>query len=303
MVKVSIIVPIYNVELFIARCAVSLFEQTYDNIEYIFVNDNTKDKSVDELEKVVEKYFNRKDKIKILKHEKNEGVGKARLTGLLASNGEYVWFVDSDDWVEKNALELCKNSLESGVDLIMMNYIAEFENNSKQIDLPSMNVDNILKNELSPSLWKYIIKRDLLINNNILPIEGINYAEDFLFTAEMALVVKTHFHVCNYLYHYNCYNSHSCMQNINTECLEHGARSAIKVYDFYKSKSQVVIHRRGILFMLCKRYFALYYREPDNSLLVELKERIHECDRFWYVYLQFMPFFSNLLMRIYRHFV
>ena len=72
--KVSILVPVYGVEKYIERCARSLFEQTYDNIEYIFVDDCTKDRSIEILQKVLEDYPNRKNQVKILHHEKNTSV-------------------------------------------------------------------------------------------------------------------------------------------------------------------------------------------------------------------------------------
>ena len=80
--KVSIIIPIYGVELFIERCAISLFEQTLDDIEYIFVDDCTMDKSVQILQGIIAKYPQRKDNVFIIRHEKNKGLASARKTGL-----------------------------------------------------------------------------------------------------------------------------------------------------------------------------------------------------------------------------
>ncbi len=99
--KVSIIVPIYNVEKYIERCAVSLFEQDFEDIEYIFVNDCTPDNSVEILEKVIEKYPNRKSHLKIVHHKENKGLGSARNTGLEQATGNYILHIDSDDWCEK----------------------------------------------------------------------------------------------------------------------------------------------------------------------------------------------------------
>lgn len=101
--KVSIIVPIYGVEKYIERCARSLFEQSFKDIEYIFVNDCTTDASMSILASVIRDYpgYN----IHIINKKTNEGLPQARKTGVIASTGEYIMHVDSDDWLEPKAIE------------------------------------------------------------------------------------------------------------------------------------------------------------------------------------------------------
>ena len=86
---VSIIVPLYNVEKYIERCAISLFEQSYPNIEYVFVNDCTPDKSINVLGRVVGRYPNRSSQTKIINHDRNRGVAVSRNTGLDHCTGEF----------------------------------------------------------------------------------------------------------------------------------------------------------------------------------------------------------------------
>ena len=86
--KVSIIVPIYKVEEYIERCAQSLFEQTFQDIEYIFVNDATPDNSVGKLLSVISRYENRIDRVKIINHDVNKGLSSARKTGLFRASGD-----------------------------------------------------------------------------------------------------------------------------------------------------------------------------------------------------------------------
>ena len=104
---VSICIPIYGVEKYIERCAISLFEQTYQNIEYIFVDDCTPDKSVEILKSVIERYPNRKPYVRIIKHKKNRGLGSARNTAVDAAKGEFLMHVDSDDWIDNDCVRLC----------------------------------------------------------------------------------------------------------------------------------------------------------------------------------------------------
>ena len=89
--RVSVCIPVYGVEKYIERCARSLFEQTMtDGIEFIFVNDCTKDNSIEILEKVLEEYPHRKEQVKIIHHEKNRGLVAARNTGLEHATGDYI---------------------------------------------------------------------------------------------------------------------------------------------------------------------------------------------------------------------
>ena len=100
MPKVSVVIPVYGVEKYIERCARSLFEQTLDDIEYIFVNDCTKDRSIDILNEVINDYPARKQQIRIVHHKENKGLPFARQSGWQVATGEYVANCDSDDWVD-----------------------------------------------------------------------------------------------------------------------------------------------------------------------------------------------------------
>lgn len=102
MVKVSVIVPIYNVEKYIEDCAKSLFQQTLNDIEYIFVNDCTPDKSIKILKEVLDAYPERKNQVKIVNLEVNSGQAAARKRGVSEATGDFIIFCDGDDWVDKN---------------------------------------------------------------------------------------------------------------------------------------------------------------------------------------------------------
>jgi glycosyltransferase involved in cell wall biosynthesis len=102
MPKVSVIIPIYGVEKYIERCARSLFEQTLDDMEFIFVDDCTTDNSISVLKSVVEKYPNRTSQVRLLHHNVNKGLSHARETGINSATGEYIAHCDSDDWVDRD---------------------------------------------------------------------------------------------------------------------------------------------------------------------------------------------------------
>ena len=100
MVRVSVVVPIYNVSQYIERCVRSLFEQTLQDIEYIFVNDCTPDASIAILEKLMEEYPARKKQSQVIHHEKNQGLACSRIDGVKVATGKYIIHCDSDDWVD-----------------------------------------------------------------------------------------------------------------------------------------------------------------------------------------------------------
>src|SRR5690606_21099984 len=101
MALISVIIPIYNVEDYLEKCLESLLSQTYSDLEIICVNDGSTDKSA----LIVEKYKNLDERIVLIEKE-NSGAGETRNQGVRFATGEYVWFVDGDDWVDKTACEL-----------------------------------------------------------------------------------------------------------------------------------------------------------------------------------------------------
>ncbi|MBR1792919.1 MAG: glycosyltransferase family 2 protein, partial [Bacteroidales bacterium] len=97
---VSVIVPVYNVEKYIGRCAESLMKQTLQNMEFIFVDDCSPDESIEVLNQVIQRYPNRAHQVKIVRHDRNQGFPFARSSGIKPAEGEYVAHCDSDDWVD-----------------------------------------------------------------------------------------------------------------------------------------------------------------------------------------------------------
>lgn len=120
--KVSFIVAVYNVADYIEQCARSLFEQTLEDIEIVFVNDCSPDDSEEIIRRTLEEYPHRKGQVKILTHEKNEQIMATRKDGLSASTGEYVHFIDGDDYVEPQTAELMYGkAVETDADVVVCN--------------------------------------------------------------------------------------------------------------------------------------------------------------------------------------
>lgn len=166
MPKVSVIIPIYGVEKYIERCSRSLFEQTIDDIEYIFIDDCTNDNSISILHDVIKDYPERKNQIIIIYHEVNKGLPQARKTGLLHANGEYIAHCDSDDWVDCDYYQKMyeKGKIENA-DLVISDFYRTdgLEYKRKCRGVHSLNAKMLLMNLLYQkdpwSVWNKIFKR------------------------------------------------------------------------------------------------------------------------------------------------
>ena len=140
---VSIIIPIYNVQQYIERCAKSLFNQSYPNCEFIFINDCTPDNSIEILIQTIQNFPTIKDKIQIINKNQNEGLPQARKTGLDIAQGEYIIHVDSDDWVEKDYVELLvQTAINNNADLVWAGYMKDFPNDMKYQPNKPSNLNN-----------------------------------------------------------------------------------------------------------------------------------------------------------------
>lgn len=181
---VSVIVPIYGVEKYIERCARSIFEQAYENLEIIFVNDCTPDNSIEILNNVIEEYPNRKSQTRIINHEHNKGLAGARLTGLNASTGYYIQNIDSDDYLDQNMIdEMVALAEKESADITICDFMYIYPNLTKHLHVnPSLNphvlLQQVLTGEVHSSVCNKLIKRSLYFNNDIFPIEGLNMRED-----------------------------------------------------------------------------------------------------------------------------
>lgn len=223
--KVSILVPVYNVEPFIERCAHSLFQQTYENVEFIFVNDCTPDQSIVVLKKIIEQYPDRKDQITILDHSVNKGIGTTRNSLLNAALGDYVMWVDSDDFISKDAVEVLVLKIEeSGADIITSDsyFFYKGENNtvifSQQFPEDSQHyIESIACHQARAALWGTLSKRNLWVENKINILESSTFAEDYFATVQLFYFSKKNQVVHFPFYYYNQINTNSYTTGYKSE--------------------------------------------------------------------------------------
>lgn len=220
MPKVSVIVPIYNVEKYIERCAISLFEQTLDDIEYIFVNDCTPDNSIYILESVIQKYPKRIDQIKIIQMDKNSGQALARNTGFANATGDFVIHCDSDDWIEANMYkELYTKAINSKADIVVCDFFHETNYGAEIEHYESIyNPFECLEYSKRPvwwTLWNRLVRRDLIDNSGISFVPEINYFEDMCYMMRLYYYATKIEYIDIPLYHYNRTNEASTLITYN----------------------------------------------------------------------------------------
>ena len=214
-IKVSVIVPVYNVEKFIDKCLNSLVKQSLKEIEIIVVNDGTKDNSQKIIDKYVKKY---PDKIKSYIKE-NGGQGSARNYGLKKATGEYIGYVDSDDFVEKDMYKkLYNKAKENNYDIVVCgNYNVSEDYQNKNIDAFINNYNTDLENIFfgKMAVWNKIYKRDILIKNKLEFKEKVWY-EDLAFTLKAIMNSNTFAFIDEPLYDY-LIREGSTMNNSNVQ--------------------------------------------------------------------------------------
>ena len=218
--KISVIVPVYNVEEFLEQCLESIVTQTYIDLEIILVNDGSTDQS----SKICDDFVKRDPRVKLI-HQINGGVSSARNIGIKVATGEYITFVDSDDWLEKEMYQkmMYAVKIQNESEVIMCDFINEKYDCQEKITAnirDGFYVKQDIVKELYPTLLVTedlgrlpivsacicIFKKELFLNNKIAFDVDLRYVEDYLFMATIMLYTNSFYYLKDYYgYHYRQY--------------------------------------------------------------------------------------------------
>lgn len=208
MSKISVIIPIYNVEKYLEKCLKSVINQTYKDLEIICVDDCSPDNS----NKIVQEYLKKDSRIKLIKREKNGGLSAARNSGLKITTGEYIYFLDSDDWIDLDYLEKMVSAIkENNVDVVLNTKIVKEEERKQNVQfLPNLcpqSLENKFLNtqdcvwKLVWNVWAYLWKKSALDKIDAKFPEGyIN--EDMYFQSIVLSSLDKIYVIRNSSYHY-----------------------------------------------------------------------------------------------------
>ncbi len=258
MSKVSVIIPVYGVEKYIERCARSLFEQTLDDIEYLFIDDCTPDNSIGVLKSVLEKYPHRKSQVIIHRMEKNSGQAAVREWGMRNAIGEFVTHCDSDDWVKKDMYrQMYDKAIQDNADCVICDYaisdginVLNTFNGCDSIEKNDF-IQKLLARKKAWSLCNKLFRRSLL--------DKINYpkgdmGEDMVITFQCLLNANTISYLPSSFYYY--------FQNPLS--VTHTPNEEKKMKNFYQNKENLdlliaIFKEKGLFQQYEKEFISLKY--------------------------------------------
>ena len=277
MDKISIIVPIYNIDKYLDKCLSSIINQTYEELEIILVDDGSTDKSA----LICDEYMKKDNRIIVL-HKKNEGLVKARKDGLKASTGQYILYIDGDDWIELNMIKrLYETTVNERVDVVMCGRYEDAGNTcravchgipkgrySKEKLMKYVYPNMIVKNKffewgLFPGVWDKLFKRETLVSFQNQVNDKITMGEDALCTYPYLLNANSIYILDECLYHYRQtptsmvhQQGDSAKERERFRLLYHEGNRLFKKYaDIYDLREQ---WKEYVLFLMLPRADILY---------------------------------------------
>lgn len=296
MCDISIVIPIYNVEKYLRKCLDSVYSLNLDNKEVVLVNDGSTDTSINILNEFKNKYPNETKLIT----QKNQGLSEARNIGIKNSNGKYILFIDSDDFIIPTETEEFINfGLDKKVDILIGNY-REYYNENYIVQKSFYNLDKNLEKEgmffiengvknkcFRFAVWKNIYRKNFLLENNLFFKKGLLH-EDSLFTPEAFFCAKKVRCFNKKFYFYRKNNLESITQTVNKKNYEHMLYTIIKLLEFKKSNNiEDNYFNRIVLGIYINVLRGGYINKEVYNNIVDLKFNFREKLKLLYViYLQ-----------------
>lgn len=278
--KISVIVATYNVEQYIERCMNSVINQTQNEFELIVVNDGSTDNTLKVINSIA-----KHDKRIIVINQQNRGVMCARNEGVKIATGEYILFVDGDDWIKNNTIEILYKSLEENrTDIVLFNVFWQFDNgNIKYVNSFDKNyieasndyIDMLLLGKISENIWNKLIKRELLLNLNLK--NDLIYGEDLVTVLKLLINKPRISYIEDNLYYYyqrstsitkvldeRVFNLEKSISTTKEMLCENG------IYEKYKKQYEYLCYRT---IFLPKIVFNIEFNNIHKVLYYNFKDR------------------------------
>lgn len=210
-IKVSVIVPVYNTEHYIEQCLKSILNQTFKDIELIIIDDNSTDNSYHIIKKLIQGNSN----IKYIQNKENKGVSYVRNKAVMEATGDYILFVDSDDYLDKNMIETMYNEVSNNdLDMAICGYFIDYEDGNTQNRIINLDENHIYsgydilrellhhKNGVTGHSWNKILKTSIIKDNDIKYPEHMKIYEDIAFFSKLLPYCKKVKNIKKMFYHY-----------------------------------------------------------------------------------------------------
>ena len=266
MMKVSIIVPVYNVEKYLEKCLKSLVNQTLKDIEIIIVNDGTKDNS----QKIIDKYVKKYPKLVKSYIKENGGQSSARNLGMKKAKGKYIGFVDSDDYIEKDMFEkLYNKAVENDYDVTICNLNMVYEDTKEKVPffvgykkdlLTQVDLKNYMVN-IYPVVWNKIYKSSLLKDNKFKFKEGV-WFEDVEFLFKIVPFINNVGYVNDCCYNY--VQRAGSVTNTFDKRLYHYIENLNDIIEFYKEKKFYNEYKKELEYIYVRYLYATFVKRAAN---------------------------------------
>jgi len=302
MPKVSVIVPVYGVEKYIERCARSLFEQTLDDIEYIFVDDCTQDRSIDILKALIEEYRLRFAEmnytVRIERMPTNSGQAAVRRHGIQLATGDYIIHCDSDDWVDRDMYrQMYEKAVEDGADMVVCDYYTHDGDKQlaaypggKNSDRVSFLKDILFQN-ISCAVWNKMVKREQYSYLQFYPTG--NMGEDMVLIIQLAYHCKVISYVKSYLYYYYS-NPNSITRQVSSSAVITKFRQFLDNYylieTYISEKDELYALRRGMNWL----------RYSTKSMLYSADKTIRNSRKGHFPFVEYQVFFYPEVSKVRR---
>lgn len=250
MIKFSIILPIYNTEKYVDKCITSVISQTYKEWELIIINDGSTDRSFE----IAKKYEGEDSRIKVYSQE-NQGVSSARNLGMKYAKGKYIMFLDSDDWYERNLLEIVS---QYDYDFLCFGFYKRFLDKSIKMCDDSINLNNLnstieqihTNHYIEGFLPLKVYSKEIIKKNNLIFDKNIHYCEDLMFVDEYISHCESFKYIPIPLYNYRMRKSSASFNFLNKKNI-----SILEAYKFFINKYS----ENKIVFNYNRYKYLLYY--------------------------------------------
>lgn len=329
MIKLSIIIPVYKVEKYIEKCLKSIIEQEKEDfeIECILIDDCSPDNSVSIANKVINEYHGNNISFLIIRHDENKGISVARNTGIRAAKGDYILFVDSDDYIPKDSYSyLVKYAIQyPEVDVFESNAFDKKKATQINPYLPSSvsiyeDKEQIYAKfvdfQFSVYVWNKMIKRSVILNHNLFFRSGIIH-EDILWNYKLFSSINSVLLLprVTYIYEYNP----SSITNTTIERVEEDVKSHLficnEIFEMppqtHNKKNNLFVEYHMFIYTFLLRAIELSYRYPisnelSQSLNIAKKRMLSECTEDYrllltlFVLIMYKPFSLQLRIPLFR---
>lgn len=244
MPKVSVVVPVFKAENYIEKCANSLLNQTLDDIEYIFIDDCSPDRSIELLQAIVSQYPTRSGYVRIERMPKNSRQAAVRKYGMQLATGDYVIHCDSDDWVDVDYYEkMYEEAIRCDADVVFAPIVDEYVGSSvlrKMESIPNTGkeiVSSWYGTNIAMFTVNKLVKRSIYTDNGILPFEGVNMWEDNGLMLRVLYYTNKVSFITGSAYHYNHTNMAATTSGYGRSAVNQMLKCADLLSKFFAEKN------------------------------------------------------------------